>query len=63
MTVGAPTPSEGTDRLWTAVRRDGKLLFEYSSDGLIRLRRWGRTFIVNMAEDAQPWLEDERLRQ
>lgn len=66
MTVGAPTPpANGSGDAWTAVRQDGKLLFEYNTtSGLIRLRRWGRTFIVNLAAlGGQPWLEDERLRQ
>lgn len=61
MSVGAPTahscaptyrPGETavSGDGWIPVRRDGKLLFEYDpKSGMIRLRRWGRVFVVDLA--------------
>lgn len=62
MSVGAPTDT--ASETWEPVRRDGKLLFEVDmARGLIRLRRWGRVFIVDLCRVSGPQLEDERLRQ
>ena len=69
MSVGAPTYRPGktavNDGNWLAVRRDGKLLFEYNPEnGAIRLRRWGRTFVVDLAPlQGQTPIHDARLKQ
>lgn len=35
--------------VWIPVRQDGKFLFEYDPlNGRVRLRRWGRVFVVEL---------------
>jgi hypothetical protein len=42
--------SQPNGEQWLQVRRDGKFLFEYDpGNGRIRLRRWGRIFIVELS--------------
>lgn len=50
---------------WLPVHRDGKLLFEYDpTNGRVRLRRWGRVFIVDLAPlRSEPMMQDARLKQ
>lgn len=57
--VGAPTPPPA----WEEIRQEGKLLFELDrARGLIRLRRWGREFLVDLARlDGGPLMQDARL--
>jgi len=61
MNVGAPTDTASAE--WLPIRRDGKLLFEYDPDaGRIRLRRWGQTFVVDLAQVGErPWREEQQL--
>ena len=61
MSVGAPTDMAPAE--WLPIRRDGKLLFEYDpGTDRIRLRRWGQTFIVDLAQvSGRPWIETQQL--
>lgn len=46
--VGAPTRQEET-AIWIEIRQDGKFLMEYDPlHNRIRMRRWGREFILDL---------------
>ncbi len=64
MSVGAPTDTAYVTR-WEPVHRDGKLLFEYDpANCRIRLRRWGRVFVVDLAPlRSEPLMHDAQLKQ
>lgn len=53
--VGAPTPAPPqSPPAWVEIRQAGKLLFEYDpANGRVRLRRWGREFVVELAQAGQ----------
>ena len=47
--VGTPTVEETAVTNWVEVRQEGKFLLEYDpQNGRVRLRRWGREFVIDL---------------
>ena len=61
MSVGAPTSQPET---WIEIRQDGKFLMEYDPAAQrLRLRRWGREFVIDLrtiAVDRTPVLKSKQ---
>ncbi len=55
MAVGAQTPIAIPDEGWIAIRRAGKLLFEYHPEqSLVRVVRRQRPFVVDLRQYSPP---------